>query len=240
GSGILYADPIHSVGGVSGDGFSTTPLPGVPPVEDPLADVPPPDPLTLPRPPAQSTPTASGTCTTTGLHSGLNANFSGAQTITLNPGVYCRIRGDSNVHYILNPGIYYIDGPGGFEVTANSTIEGAGVMIYLSPNAGAVTMLGNAYVNLTAPTSGPYKGMLFYADRSYISPISMTGNASWDAVGTIYAAGSDINLSGNGVNSSLSSMIVANTIVMGGDSDVIVDYDPGLNYQPPLSVQLVE
>jgi hypothetical protein len=247
GSGFLIADPIHASGGIEGDGFCYPgPSPncgevriesGVAPVADPLVGVPPP---ALQPMPAQSTPFPASTCTTSNGHSALSADFAGNKDITLYPGRYCLIRGDSGINFTLSPGIYYIDGPGGFEVTANSTIVGDGVMIYLSPQAGPVTMTGNGLVDITAMTSGPYKGMLFYADRSYTNSISMTGNATWNAVGTIYAASSYVDLSGNGDVNNLSSMLVAKTIKLGGNSDVVVNYDPGLNYQPPLSVQLVE
>lgn len=219
GSGTITADDIHSNGGTTCSGCSPAPVAGIPPVTDPLASIPPPT-------------NPGGSCIT--------ADFNGSQTQTLNPGLYCLIRGDSNVTLILNPGIYYIDGPGGFEVTANSNLSGSGVMIYLSPTAGPVVMDGNADVDISGPTSGPYQGLLFYADRAYTEDISMTGNATWNAVGTIYAPGSFLDLSGNGDVNNLSSMIIADTIRLGGNSNVVVDYDPGLNVAPPTSVSLVD
>jgi hypothetical protein len=169
--------------------------------------------------------------------------------------MYCYIKGDAGVDYILNPGIYYIDGQNsggyGIEVKGNSTISGSGVMIYLSANAGRVYMYGNANVTMEACKSTdasawcvgsllPYSGMLFYADRSYTRTVKMIGNAQWDATGTIYAAGSFLDLSGNAAVTNLSSMVVANTITLGGDSNVVVNYDPGLNVTPPPQVSLAE
>ena len=212
----------------------------MPPITDPLAFI---------TPPANP----GGTC--------IDADFSGAGVRYLEPGLYCRIRGDANVSFFLNPGIYYIDGPGGFEVTGNSDITGFGVMIYFSPNAGAVDMSGNAFVDLAGCTAtgsythqpdgtpvapwcvgslAQYSGMLFYADRSYTQNIAMIGNSTWNAVGTIYAAGSFLDLSGNGDVNNLSSMVVADTIRLGGDSDVVVNYVPGLNVTPPKTVSLIE
>ncbi|MCL5429269.1 MAG: pilus assembly protein TadG-related protein [Chloroflexi bacterium] len=224
GSGSISADDIHANGGTSCSGCVPAPVAGIPPVPDPLASVPPPT-------------NPGGTC--------INANYSGSQTITLNPGLYCEIVGDSNVSFVLNPGIYYIDGPGSFAVTSNSTITGSGVMIYLSPTAGAVDMTGNANVNISGCTISScgdpgYAGMLFYADRAFTQSISMTGNATWNAVGTIYAPSSFLDLSGNGAVNNLSSMIIADTIRLGGNSSVVVNYDPGLNVTPPATVSLVD
>jgi len=240
GSGFIAAECIDAVGGVTCPNCSPAPNTGVPPISDPLAFIMPP-------------PNPGGSC--------IDANYSGAGTRYLEPGLYCRIRGDSNVSFVLNPGIYYVDGPGGFEVTGNSNITGTGVMIYFSPSAGAVDMSGNAFVNLEAcqstgtyehqPDLAPlspwcvgflsqYSGMLFYADRSYAQSIAMIGNSTWNAVGTIYAAGSFLDLSGNGDVNNLSSMVVADTIKLGGDSDVVVNYVEGLNVTPPKTVSLIE
>ena len=230
GAGMIVAEDIHAVGGVTCPNCSPTPVTGVQPVSDPLASLPPPT-------------NPGGSC--------INAYYSGTQTVTLNPGLYCELVGDSNVNFILNPGIYYINGPGGFEATAGSTVSGTGVMIYLSPTAGDSSMSGNADVNISAcdPLSPgawcvgsleQYAGMLFYADRSYTQNISMTGNSTWNAVGTIYAAGSFLDLSGNGDVNNLSSMVVADTIRIGGASDVVVNYVAGLNVTPPASVSLID
>lgn len=242
GSGSITAESIHANGGVTCDGTCNPPPEGGwPVVPDPLGSIPPPDPAALDQPPIQSTPEEAATCVTPNGYAGLNPNFSGNKTITLNPGIYCGIYGDSGIDYILNPGIYYIDGPGSFDVQGESSVTGTGVMIYLSPTVQAnVDLRGNANVNISAPTSGPYTGMLFYADRNYHYPIVMSGNTTWNAVGTIYAAGSALDLSGNVTVNNLSSMIIADTIRLGGSSNVTVDYDPGLNVAPPTTVSLIE
>ena len=266
GSGIIEADPVHASGGISGTGFSTTPVPNVPPVPDPLADLPPPPVQPVP---GQSTPDSGSSCTSPSPSSnpGLIGNYSGNKTIYLNPGTYCRLTGDAGIDLWLNPGIYYIDGSGGFEGGGTGSIRGEGVMIYMSPTAGASDFSGTSDVDLSACNStstytrywmsgailmsetvsawctgsyAQYAGMLFYADRSYTQDVSMYGNTVWNAVGTIYAPSSFLNLHGNGTVLNLSSMLIASTILLGGTPVLNVDYDPGTNIQPPLSVQLVE
>jgi len=210
GSGTFTADPIDIVGGIQGDGFLPDP-PNSPadPVTDPLADVQPP-------------PKPAGACTTVDL--------TGSGSITLDPGLYCEITAASNINIFMNPGIYYIDGPGGFSVSSNASIIGAGVLIYLGENAAGVTIIGNGSINLTAPASGPYAGLLFYVDRNNTNPINGTGNGSWSGTGTIYAPSSDITLSGDSGTNTYASMIIGSTVSVGGNGNFVVYYDPGLNF----------
>lgn len=255
----VYAEVIHAQGGVSCDLGDCNPPPegGMPYVPDPLISIPPP---AVPPAPAQSTPFASTPCTTVGGYPGLAVYHTGNKTITLNPGMYCYLDKGSNVNYILNPGIYYFDGYNdqgraidlvGTNPSDAGSVTGSSVMIYLSPNAGRVEATGNSSIDLTACRSTDpgawcvgslayYSGMLFYADRSYTKTINMSGNFAWNAEGTFYAAGSHLDLSGNVVSGNLSSMIVANTIRLGGNTNITVDYDPGLNVTPPTTVSLVE
>ena len=220
GNGVLFAEPISVSGGVTGDGFSpAAPMTGAAPVPDPLAaDLNPP-----PLPP--------GACTT--------IDVSGNSNYTLDPGLYCEISATSNTNIFLNPGVYYIEGPGGLSVSGNANIDGDGVTIYLGENAAGVTMSGNSDIDITAPTSGTYAGLLLYMDPANNSSISITGNGAWNGSGTMYAAGSAMDLSGNAGVSTFNSMIIARVIILGGNSDVIINYDSGQNFRPVRAVSLV-
>ena len=50
-------------------------------------------------------------------------------------------------------------------INANAAVSGTGVTFYLT-NGATLKMNGNSDVQISAPTSGTYKGMLFIADRS--------------------------------------------------------------------------
>jgi hypothetical protein len=220
GNGVLTAEPINVSGGVTGDGFSpAAPITGAAPVPDPLAaDLNPP-----PKPP--------GTCTTIDVNG--NSNY------TLDPGLYCEISASSNTNIFLNPGVYYIEGPGGLSVTGNANIDGDGVVIYLDETATGVTMSGNSDIDITSPTSGPYAGLLLYMDPANSNSISITGNGAWNGSGTMYAPGATMDLSGNAGVSNFNSMLIAKTIILGGNSDVIINYDAGQNFRPTRAVSLV-
>ena len=102
-------------------------------------------------------------------------------SVTLQPGVYIggiSITGTAVV--TLNPGIYYLQG-GGFYISTPSDNEqdvliGNGVMLYNAPQSSTEDLIDFSNLNLgeidlTAPTSGLYQGMLIFQDRSSTNPV---------------------------------------------------------------------
>lgn len=68
----------------------------------------------------------------------------------------------------FKPGVYVIDG-GWLLFNGQTKITGAGVTFVLTNHTGTniatTTINGGADINLSAPSDGPYAGMLFYQDR---------------------------------------------------------------------------
>src|SRR4029079_14556975 len=127
--------------------------------------------------------TDSGTCQST----------SGS---TLSPGTYCSglsLSGTVN----LSPGTYYIKG-GNFKVNAKAVVTAPGVTIYLSGDS-RVSMNGTAKVNMSAPTSGDYSGMLFFGDRKKPGTTKNIFNGTADSAltGAIYFANQTIQFNGD-------------------------------------------
>jgi hypothetical protein len=112
---------------------------------------------------------------------------------TISPGTYTGMDIQGNV--TMKPGVYYIDG-GSFSVGSQANVSGDGVTIIMtSSSAGtdattiaSADMNGGATVNLTAPTSGTYAGVLFYQDRRALDSGSnkINGNSSSKLQGAIY------------------------------------------------------
>ena len=141
---------------------------------------------------------------------------------TLNPGCYSSItvRGDLT----MNPGVYYIKG-GGFSTNSQANIVATGVTIILTgdgTNIGQVDMNGGANIQMSAPTSGPYQGVLFYKDRD--SPSSnndvFNGGASGHFLGAIYMPSQSITLSGNSSFTTDCLQLVARKIEMTGNTSI--------------------
>jgi hypothetical protein len=90
----------------------------------------------------------------------------------------------------------------GGNVTVHGQLVGNSATVVLtSPTGlgGSVQVTSSdASVDMTAPTSGPYQGLLFYQDRrSLFSDVKITGNASLNLSGALYFPKSDISVSGN-------------------------------------------
>src|ERR1700719_3921549 len=106
----------------------TCPSPGARTVSDPFASLP--------------TPCSLGyTCT--GGTSPPGPNFT--------PGTYSSISLGGSGTYTFAPGIYIIDGAGGFSCTGSPTVTGTGVMFFFT-GAATINCTGSENINLTAPT----------------------------------------------------------------------------------------
>ena len=158
-----------------------------------------------------------------------------SQTITLNPGVYCngiKISGGSNT-ITFNDGTYILAGGNGLSVSGGSnTLIAAGATFYITDNHGDgnypdVNFSGNNTLDLTAPTSGDYAGVLFYNDSSTASSTSgakfnVSGNNTFDNFdGTVYYPNHEISFSGNSTTaSSCGPKLLSDTVSISGNITV--------------------
>lgn len=113
----------------------------------------------------------------------------------------------------LNSGIYVING-GTLHFESGGNKGGAGVMFYLM-NGASLSIDNGANINLTAPTSGTYNGVLVYQSQSDSSTLSIQGGSSAVMSGALLAPGAGISL-GNGSGSQVTAAIVAQSLTMNG------------------------
>jgi Flp pilus assembly protein TadG len=126
----------------------------------------------------------------------------------------------------------YIVGGDGVNLQGNASLTGSNIMIYITgPNA-AITLNGNGAVNLTPLTSGPYKGITFFQDRSDTNAGTLTGNGNVNIAGAIYAPAAALTAVGNGTTDVFGSEIIANTLTVKGNGNVNVNFDTSQNFQP--------
>ncbi len=159
-----------------------------------------------------------------------NPNITGNTTITLHPGSYCggiTIIGNANVTF--SPGTYALVG-GGLNTTGNITLTGSGVTFYNTFNTASgypyapISLTGNLIMNLSAPTSGPLQGMLFFQDRNAPKKTeSITGNSTSNLTGAVYFPNSALNYTGNSAASSQDIAIVAKTVNLIGNASLQAD-----------------
>ncbi|WP_439545475.1 pilus assembly protein TadG-related protein [Sandarakinorhabdus sp.] len=154
-----------------------------------------------------------------------NGDVRSNQTRTLTPGNYRGMNIQGNA--VLQPGIYYIDGArngggnpnnGGLSIGSQATVTGSGVTIILTSSNPAVggtfaglRINGGATINLTAPTSGTYRGVLIYQDRrapAMGDTLQINGNSASTLQGAIYAPRNEILMNGTtGMNTNCLQLI---------------------------------
>ena len=78
----------------------------------------------------------------------------------------CRLNYSNNVTLNLDPGAYYIDTQ--LSLQNNVTVNGTGVTLIINGNY-AMSLGNNLTMNLTAPTSGEYTGLVFASPRTATS-----------------------------------------------------------------------
>ena len=206
GGGSLVASDIYAVGGIDPAGAITgNKHPGSPAQADPYASI----------------PAMNVNCPVTPLPSSV------AGPVTLQPGVYCNGLGLKSGAITLAPGTYVVAG-GAFSVAAQAIVDAtAGVTIIAAMYNNsyyAASVAGGATFNLTAPTTGPYAGIAFYADRSMPANFPVThkfsGQAGMTITGAIYAPTSDIAFAGGASGANGCTQIVALTLKLTGGSAI--------------------
>jgi Flp pilus assembly protein TadG len=156
---------------------------------------------------------------------------------TLSPGVYCgglTVNGGGNA--TLSPGTYYMDvgrgllGGSGFSVLLGGTVTGTEVTIVQTSstliNLPGLSLLGT--VNLTAPSSGPYAGLVIFDDLPALLGVLPGPNLAFalspsvNLIGTIYAPHSVVSYAVNGgtTHTGQCTRLIADTIIFaaGGTS----------------------
>ncbi len=152
---------------------------------------------------------------------------------TLSPGNYTGTFPPSGVTN-LEPGIYCVDG--NFRLNASDTLIGSDVVIVV--NTGDVRWNGGATVQLDAPSSGPYSGLLLFMPESNTNEVVINGNSSSSFSGSILAPSSDVTVDGTGGATGLHSQIIGYTVDISGNSLMNIIYNAGENYQAPIPPQV--
>lgn len=228
GGGTVNASGINVVGSTTLNNNTTVspaPSTGVSPITDPFASLP--------------APTYSG-CDHT------NTSYSSGAVVTLSPGVYCNgIKASGNAQLTFSPGTYILNG-GGMQISSSFiTLTGTGVTFYNTANGysfAPITIVGNATINLSAPTSGTYEGILMFQDRSITaSAASAIGGGSTETLaGTVYMPTATLDFAGGSTTSSLTVALVVADVNIVGNSYISRDLTGQVTGLSQPSVSLVQ
>lgn len=157
----------------------------------------------------------------------------------LSPGIYqCMV---NNGTYTMTPGYYIFEGHNhGISFSGGSALTGTGVLIYLTQDSlgdcATFSMSGQSTVDLTAPTSGPYKGLLIYQDPRCTGTIEIGGNSSVGSLsGSIYAPTGTVAANGNPASFTMTQVIAYQESIQNGN--FTIDYSSAaafVGYLPAL------
>lgn len=179
GSSIVKASPVAAVGGLDQTdnwAVGTTLLPFTIPQQDPFANVPSP---TIPSP--------------------CNSQISDSPNSTSSPAAGCYKSMSVKGNMTLS-GTYIITGS--IDINSQAVLSCASCTIILTNNSpsntGGITINGGAQLNLTAPTTGTYAGLLFYQDRgaSNNNVNKINGNANSTFQGAMYFPNQEVEFTG--------------------------------------------
>jgi hypothetical protein len=238
-SSLITAAALVTAGEISVDGnpidpgapppelsLGTTAMIGAPAIADPYAST-----LThtyltagmptltqcIPSGPASGAITYSNNCFVQGAalqHSSValtgNTQISGGWTI----------KADQTVD--LSPGTYWITGDltiqsnGVLKCSTCNNVNGSGVTIILT---GTVSMAAGAVLNLNAPASGPFSGMVMLQDPSLASGVNSITGAALN--GLVYFPNSSLIFDGNlGASGPRCLLLVANSVQIDANSSL--------------------
>jgi hypothetical protein len=78
---------------------------------------------------------------------------------------------------------------------------------------------------MTPPTSGTYKGLTLFQDRTATNDMNIAGNGSFFVTGTFYTANSLMNVTGNG-DAHIGSQYISRFLDLNGTGNMMIDYNP--------------
>jgi RHS repeat-associated protein len=174
----------------------------------------------------------SGTIVSTS-HANYDMNSKPANN-TLQPGVYCgglTIGNTDGVSFTFSSGVYVMAG-GGFVLNSQASVSGSGVTVYNTTSSGwgcsssysytPITVSGQVQASLSAPTSGPLMGILFFGDRAACARRgscvnTINGGSTALLNGALYAPRDELEITGS--NASGYTMLVADKIYINGNSN---------------------
>jgi hypothetical protein len=111
-------------------------------------------------------------------------------------------------------------------------------MLY-SAGTGNISLTGSGSMNLSPPTSGLYKGITLFQERSSNKQISITGQGNMNMTGTFYAAAANVSITGQGgYNNPIGSQWIAWQMSVTGSGSFTVNYNGQAT--PVRTIQLVE
>jgi hypothetical protein len=202
------------------------------------------DPLSYLTPPCS--PCTGGTSISiagNGGYNGSGVTYSNG-VYTVSPGTYTSLSisgtGAGNT-VVFSPGTYVFNG-GGLTIPGNANVSGTGVTFYFT-NTATISVTGTPTIQLTAPSSGDYAGILMYQDPNdtNVGPNpngpTISGNSGSLYDGVLYFPSDQLTFGGSSSGSSQGygvAMVVAQSLALSGNPTVNLEGSSSSGLPPGL------
>jgi hypothetical protein len=123
----------------------------------------------------------------------------------------------------FEPGLYIIEG-GDVSLNGGDQVFGSGIT-FLLRNGASLKLNGNSTINLSAPTSGPLSGILFFGSRNNAGTQSIVGNSASTFQGAIYMPSSDVQFAGSSATTNGCTQLIGKTVTFSGNSSMASSCD---------------
>jgi hypothetical protein len=230
--GVSGSANVSGPGGTvtCGGGTSSCPTYGTPAAADPMGSMTPP--CTFPCTLAGSTVSINGNGNFTITGSGGAVAYSNG-VYTVSPGVYSSfsISGTGSGNSVFfSGGTYIFDGNTGtnadvMTIPGNATISsgtGANGVTFYFTNDATIQTNGTPTINLSAPSSGTYQGILMWQDKNdpNVGPApngpTLGGNSGTQYNGVLYFPSDQLTFYGNNVSYSV-GVVVSDSLALSGN-----------------------
>ena len=129
----------------------------------------------------------------------------------------------------------------GFDIVSTNVVTGTGVTFYnLAEGGQGFRIAGQADVTFTAPTSGPYKGILLWSEAPDLLNDLGRGDSSFEYRGSIYLPYQRLLWEGSSYGANPWGMVVARMIDWAGSESFVMNRPPPDEAPDVRKVMLVE
>ena len=116
----------------------------------------------------------------------------------------------------------------GLTIQSTNVVTGTELCFYNTGEGQGIRIAGEADVTFSAPTSGLYKGILFYTDPSApnLANDIGRGQSTFRFRGALYFPSQHVDFEGTSHGGSPWGMVVANTLDWGGEETFVLNGPP--------------
>lgn len=156
-----------------------------------------------------------------------NVNINGASNVTMRPGLFQNITFNGSTRISMAPGLYVFKNSN--IVNSGSVMKGEGVAIYFPDANSKIQFNGNVTLNLSAPASGDYAGLLFF-EPANLSKSSLVFNSTNDSVidGLMYLPSRNVTFNSSSNITAHKVMLVYNTMILNASGWVFSGSDKAI------------